>query len=401
MGRLTDLRRSTGAAVCQDCGKCTVICPLARWGGFSARKIASHDLDVELSAPGVGVHHCLTCGSCEPRCPQGVRYTEYVRGLREMLPVESRLPVPHGEVLYSAARFMAAGKPPARTFEWLDDDLRIAESGEVALFVGCAPLFDVTFREDLGIDPLDTARAAVRLMNAAGIEPVLLAEERCCGHDLTWAGDREPFEALARANVEAFAARGVRRIVTACAECTRTWRLDYPWAAPGRPFLVQHVAEFVAESLDDGSLVPGDGEKTTVTYQDPCRLGRHMGVYDAPRKVFDALPNASLVEMDRSGEEAQCCGTSGFLNCDAASRRLQAERLRGASKTGAESLVTACPKCAIHFTCAQTAARRNGEKHEPIQLLDFTVLAASRLRAGRARADIDPPGDGRETGGTR
>jgi Fe-S oxidoreductase len=377
------------------------MCPLARWGGFSARKIASHDLDIELSAPGVGVHHCLTCGACELRCPQGVRYTEYVRGLREMLPVESRLPVPHGEVLYSAARSMAGPNAPAKTFEWLDDDLRVAEKGDVALFVGCAPLFDATFRADLGIDPLETARAAVRLMNAAGIEPVLLAEERCCGHDLTWAGDRDTFEVLARANVQAFADRGVRRIVTACAECARTWRMDYPWAAPGHHFEVQHVAEFVAEALDEGSLAPGDGRETTVTYQDPCRLGRHMGVYDAPRKVIEALPNTDLVEMDRAGKDALCCGTSGFLNCDAASRKLQAERLGNARDTGAEALVTACPKCAIHLTCAQATARGKGEELPPVRLMDFTVLAASRLRAGGARAGIDPPVDGRETGGTR
>jgi len=124
-------------------------------------------------------------------------------------------------------------------------------------------------------------------------------------------------------------------------------------------------------------------------------------VYDAPRRVIDALPGTGLVEMDRAGKDALCCGTSGFLNCDAASRKLQAQRLNSARDTGADALVTACPKCAIHFTCAQTAARRKGEPLPPVRLMDFTVLAASRLRAGEARAGIDPPADGRETGGTR
>jgi heterodisulfide reductase subunit D len=382
MERLAQLRRATGAARCIACGKCTSMCPLAGQEGMSARRIAAEDLEDQLAGRGAGVGRCLTCGSCEVRCPQGVHFTDYVRGLRERIPLELHRPAPHGGAFQSAARSMAAGPPPARDLSWIGDPLEIASEGEVALFVGCLPLFDAYFGADLDVHPLDIARAAIRLLNGAGIRPVVLSDERCCGHDLLWNGEREAFIALARENAKAFQARGVKRIVTACGECCRTWRLDYPEAAPGYAPRVEHVAELVASS----SLAFRTNGERTLTYQDPCRLGRHLGVVDAPRNVLASLPGAELVDMPRSGKDAVCCGTSGFIHCDAASRAIQRERLEEAEGTGAETLVTACPKCLIHFHCAQAEARRTGAPGPQIEVQDFTVLAASYLAdAGGAR----------------
>lgn len=382
MERLAQLRRSTGAARCVACGKCTSMCPLAGHGGVSARLIAAEDLEDQLAGRGVGVGRCLTCGSCEIRCPQGVRFTDFVRGLRERIPLALHRPPPHGGTFQSAARAMAEGSPPSRDLSWIDDSLEVASEGEVGLFVGCLPLFDAYFGADLGVHPLEIARAAIRLLNRAGIRPVVLAEERCCGHDLLWNGERDAFAALARENAKAFRARGVKRLVTACAECCRTWRLDYPEAAPDYAPRVEHVAELVAAS----SMAFRANGKRTLTYQDPCRLGRHLGVVDAPRNVLEGLPDTTFVEMPRAGRDAVCCGTSGFIHCDAASRAIQRERLEEASGTGAQTLVTACPKCLIHFSCAQAEARRAGVPGPELQVQDFTVLAASYLAdAGGAR----------------
>lgn len=395
MLELATLRKETQAALCLACGKCSTMCPLSPSGWFSAaRMVAIRDPESEIAGSQGGQAHaldaCLTCGSCEVRCPEGVHFTEFVRGVRGLAASGERRVCPHGEMLQSAARVMAGPKAPTRDFAWLEDDLEddleVSEEGEVALFVGCLPFYDILFGRDLGLETVEIARAAIRILNRAGIRPVLLSEERCCGHDLLWNGEREAFEALAGANAAAFKARGVKHIVTTCAECCRTWRLDYPEAAPDYHPQIQHMSEFLAERIEAGDLVPRGAAAGTVTFQDPCRLGRHLGVTDAPRRVLESFAasgangnGSRFVEMDKVGVDAQCCGTSGFIHCDANSKRLQSERLRSAAATGAEKLVTACPKCLIHFHCAQSEDRLRRREAPSIQVEDLTVLAAAML----------------------
>ena len=172
------------------CGKCSSMCPLARFGGFSAaRTMSMHDPDREMTGYAEAIERCLTCASCEVRCPQGVRYTDYVRGLRGEVPAECRRPRPHGEVFQRAGQLASGEEVPARP-SWLDDDLSVSAEGELALFVGCLPIFDVVFHDDLQVDSLESARAAIRVLNQFGISPVLVGDESCCGHDLLWGGER-------------------------------------------------------------------------------------------------------------------------------------------------------------------------------------------------------------------
>jgi Fe-S oxidoreductase len=262
---------------------------------------------------------------------------------------------------------------------WITDDLRVAEEGEVGLFVGCLSVFDFVFKEQLGVETIEIARSAIRVLNHLGIEPVVLEEERCCGHDQLWNGDGELFRALAKANAAAFAKRGIKHIITTCAECCRTWRLDYPEAVPEYQPKVEHLAEFLAPRLEHGEVILRSNGDASLTYQDPCRLGRHLEVYDAPRQVLSAMPGATVVEMERHGRDALCCGTSGFIHCDADSRRLQSERLGEAVGTGAKTLVTACPKCLLHFNCAMAEDRRTNRAVPGITIQDLTVLAAGML----------------------
>jgi Fe-S oxidoreductase len=380
---LESLRRSTRAALCLECGKCSTLCPLSVFGGFSAARLLA------IREPGEetreAVDRCLTCASCEMRCPQQVRFTDFVLGLREHLssmgPAE-RLPCLHGELLAAAARLGANGQPPERDLGWVSDDLEIAAEGSVGLFVGCLPFFDLLFRRELGVEMIAIARAAIRLLNRVGVAPVLVAEERCCGHDLLWRGEVETFRSLAGANARAFAERGVKVIVTTCAECCRTWRRDYPEVVGAYRPRVLHIAELLAEKTAAGELV-FEEDGGSVTYHDPCRLGRHLGVIDEPRRLLDAVPGGRFVEMERSGLDAVCCGTPGFTRCDSLSRQLQAERLAAATATGADTLLTSCPKCLLHFACAQAEDRRlegmGRAVSRPIRLEDLTVFLAAHL----------------------
>ena len=375
---LAALRRSTRAALCLECGKCSALCPLAPLGGFSAaRMVAIQDPEHELH--GAAVSRCLACGACEVRCPQQVRFTDFVLGLRQLVPEAERPPCPHGELFAATARWEARASAPVRDLGWLGDELEIAPRGEVGLFVGCLPLFDAFFRQELGIETVGIARAAIATLNRLGVVPVVAVDERCCGHDLLWQGDGETFRLLAAANARVFTERGVKLLLTTCGECCRTWRRDYSEAVPGLRLRVQHLSEFLAEKAAAGAVAfSGDGQGA-VTYQDPCRLGRQLGVVEAPRRLLDAVPGIRRLEMARAGVDALCCGTPGFTRCDGTARQLQSERLAEAAATGADTLLTACPKCLIHFACAQADDRRRGRPATAIGVQDLTVFLAQHL----------------------
>jgi Fe-S oxidoreductase len=234
--------------------------------------------------------------------------------------------------------------------------------------------YDAFFPE-LGLTTLNGTRAAVRLLNRLGITPVVAAEERCCGHDLLWNGDRANFELLARHNVRLVEESGASLLVTPCAECLRTWRLDYQPFFGAKPPRMLHLSELLAERLGELPLEANGGR--TVCFQDPCRLGRHLGIYEAPRKVLAGVPGLTLVEMRRSKGSAQCCAGGTWSGCDRYAKRIQVERLREARATGADILVTGCPKCQIHFRCAMNDPNLKGEIE--IELRDVAEVVAASL----------------------
>ncbi|MFH1486020.1 MAG: (Fe-S)-binding protein, partial [Chloroflexota bacterium] len=203
--------------------------------------------------------------------------------------------------------------------------------------------------------------------------------ERCCGHDLLWAGDIEHFVKLAQHNMEEIGKAKAKRVVVTCPECYHTLKVEYPRYVAGLGFEVIHMSQLLAEKVDIEEIKFRPLRKT-VTYHDPCRLGRFSGIYDEPRAVISAIPGLELVEMPRSRGSALCCGTQGWINCGAVNKQIQRERLLEAKSTGAELLLTACPKCQIHLRCAMNDGRLAEELSMGIE--DVTSLAA-RLMVGQ------------------
>jgi Fe-S oxidoreductase len=175
--------------------------------------------------------------------------------------------------------------------------------------------------------------------------------------------------------VRLVAESGAELLVTSCAECLRTWRLDYTPYLEGKPPRILHISEFLAEHLGELKL-RGDGSRR-VTLQDPCRLGRHLGVFDPPRQVLAGVPGIELREMRHARQAALCCAGGTWSNCDRYAKRLQVERLQEARSTGAELLVTACPKCQIHLRCAMHDPRRGNEIE--IAMSDLGEVVAEAL----------------------
>lgn len=368
---------------CLECGKCTANCPISRYnGGYSPRRIMGMALagDHQPLKSDVSQWSCLACGMCEPRCPVDVGFANLLQRVRaETLPEKKTWPsCTHGGTLHALMRKMAAPDMEQNRLQWVDDDLEIAETGDVLLFVGCAPYYNAYFSY-LDVDTLESTRAAIKILNHVGIAPVLLSDERCCGHDLLWVGDRENYEKLGALNIEAIKASGAHTVITACAECYRTLKLDYPGDFGKQTWSVQHISEFIAEKVATGEIeFSNAATKEVMTYQDPCRLGRHAAVYEEPRAVLQAIPGLELVEMDRNREGSLCCGTSSWINCDLTSKKIQAARLTSAKATGADTLVTCCPKCHIHFKCALQDGLL--AKTAAIEIKDLAVVAAEAIQ---------------------
>ena len=381
---LEDIIQKTKTYYCLECGKCTSLCPVARYdASFSPRQMIENALlgfgdellfDKELFS-------CLTCYTCQQRCPSDIDFPVFVQQARSLAQDNGQHGVcAHSGQLQSLQRLMTSPAIKQKRLEWLSKEYRVSEDGDVLLWVGCAPYFAPIF-EDIKFNALDITKASLKTLNLLGIEPRLLPNEKCCGHDALWTGDIETFKKLAEYNAAQIKEAGVKKIVFSCPEGYRTFKLDYPNYVDLR-CEVQHISEFLAEQIGQNGVKLKEIKKK-VTYQDPCRLGRHLGVYDAPRKVLQSIPGIELVEMRHSGLDSICCGTSAFTNCDSYSNMLRAERLCEATETGAELLITACPKCQTHFRCAMTD---KGEEHRStpkIDILDLTNLVADAIEKGR------------------
>jgi heterodisulfide reductase subunit D len=381
---LEDIIQETKTYYCLECGKCTSICPVARYdSSFSPRMM------IENALLGFGdelllnreLFSCLTCYTCQQECPSDIDFPLFVRKARSIAQDTGQHGIcAHSGQLQSLARLMTSPAIKQKRLEWLSKDYRVSENSDVLLWVGCAPYFEPIF-EDIKFSALDITRASLKTLNLLGIEPKLLPNERCCGHDVLWTGDIETFKKLAEHNATQIKEAGVKKIVFSCPEGYRTFKLDYPnYVDLGCE--VQHISELLVEKIGQNGVKFKEIKKK-VTYQDPCRLGRHLGVYDAPRKVLESIPGIELVEMRHSGWESICCGTSAFTNCESYSNMLRAERLSEAVETRAELLITACPKCQTHFRCAMVD---KGEEHRPtpkIEIMDLANLVANTIEEGR------------------
>ncbi len=374
---LPEIVDHTQAFYCLDCGICTGSCPVSRTTpDFSPRLMVEKVLMEAEDNPfeNISIWSCLSCGQCSSRCPAKIDYPTFVRMVREEAVRQGKGGVQaHRGLFQTIMRLQTLDLKQSKT-EWAKEAGRIAESGDTYYFVGCSPFMDVEFHDDWNLDVMDAPRAVLKLLNAIGIEPVIHDDERCCGHDLFWSGDREHFEKLARRNVQLLRSLGVKRVVFQCPEGYLTFKKYYPEVVGDLGFEPVHFYELLARELGEGrfSLESMDG---VVTYHDPCRLGRQAGIMDAPRKIIQSIPGVVLTEMEHNRENGLCCGTSAWMNCSACSKEIQKMRLGEAVAAGAKTLVTACPKCRVHLNCAL----RDTELDLKIQ--DINDLLAKAIKA--------------------
>ena len=378
MPMIDEILKKTRAYLCLDCGKCTAICPVSRVNkGYSPRRLLIKALtgSNEYLLNDKTIWTCLTCMQCQQRCPSDIDYIHFTQMIRFDAKGDGQeAPCSHGGALQSLMKIMTAPELKQNRLGWITPDLKTSEKSEYLYFVGCLPYFDVFFT-DIKANSLESAKSTLKILNFLGIEPQVLPNERCCGHDLLWMGDMENFKRLAEHNLKLIKESGAKKIVTSCPEGLTTLKFDYPEMFGAQDYQVMHISEVIAEALSNNKTKLKKLKKK-VTYQDPCRLGRFCGIFDPPREVIKAS-GAEFLEMPKNRKNATCCGTSSWVNCDAYSKMIQTNRLKEAKNTGAGVLVTACPKCKIHFSCTQNA--EGYPEEDKIEIVDLTKLFAEAI----------------------
>lgn len=373
MSTINELVNTTKTYYCLDCGVCTGSCPVSRvFPDFSPRQIIERSLYELEEFSDDTIWNCLTCAQCSVRCPAEINFPEFIRLMRDEAREQGYGGVPaHNGMLQTISSLQTKDIKQNRV-SWIEDG-KTQETGDTFYFVGCRPYFDVIFR-DIDAGSIQGARNVVKLLNACGVEPVVSNDERCCGHDALWNGNEDKFQQLARLNVDVIRSSGAKQVIFSCPEGYHTFKEYYPKFLGELDFEPVHILDFLADKLSDGVIQLVESNDKIVTYHDPCRLGRLAGIYDAPRKLLEAIPGIELREMPRSRDNGVCCGTSGWMNCSSCSKEIQMQRLKEAGDTGAGTVVTACPKCQIHFRCAKKAYNLD------IEITDLFDLVAERIK---------------------
>jgi len=362
---------------CSRCGKCTAVCPMfektrgwdidvARGRLLLAWGLARGELEIDDKLV-ESLYQCPTCMLCEQECTAGVKVTEIIREARALI-VEKGVSVPfsHKAAFDTVARITLR---EGLNRDWLDlvkGDFQ--EKGEIVYFPGCLPYAEPILDFDLGAERIISG--AVKIFNRAGIQPAIIKEMACCGHDAFWSGQYQLFDALREKNSQLL--NGAKVIVVSCAEGYRTLKKEYSLEAE-----VYHISQFIRDLVREGKLILNKGGER-ITFQDPCRLGRHMGEYDAPREVLKVI--GDYREMTRYGRDAACCGVGAWMNCNKYSKQLRLDRVREAAEV-ADILITACTKCLAHFRCLMAEPDKT-EDLPDIKIVDFTEFVASKLKDG-------------------
>jgi Fe-S oxidoreductase len=375
------------AFTCVECGRCQVNCPA--WGAgkeLNPKTLILQTQDALLAGQRerkLGeiysekvLWQCTTCGACENQCPVGIEHLPLIIGSRRGL-------VSNGD----APEYLAGmyNNLERRSNIWglsYDQRQKFVESAaletfdptkhDVLVWLGCAGAFEADFQKSL--------RALFEILRARNIRFGVLAKERCNGDPAKRTGNEYMYQELATANIADLKAAGPKKILTSCPHCVKTIGDDY--RKFGYDVDIVHSAVFVEELTRD--LVTaregaGDGSgPATVTYHDPCYLGRYAGKVDEPRDLLTRF-GADVKEPVRHRENPYCCGAGGGLlfadKEEEPGSRISDVRFRQLQDTGAETVVTACPFCSIMLKGAQSSAPPN-----TVQFVDLMTFVNGRLK---------------------
>jgi Fe-S oxidoreductase len=316
---------------------------------------------------------CTTCGACDTTCPVWVKHIDKIVDLRRNLVEQSILPETAKATLQSIER---RGHPWRGTTLNRTDWARglniktLAEDSEIDIlyWVGCTEALD-----ERGIK---IAQSIAKIMQRAGINfGILGTEESCCGDPARRLGDEVLYQTQAQKNIEILKGYHVKKIVTGCPHCYNTIKNEYPQFDGN--FEVIHHTELIAGLLKEGKIKIDKGDYGSITFHDPCYLGRHNDIYRQPRQILKSLPDTKLIEMEKNKKRAFCCGGGGgrlWLE-ERIGQRISENRIDQVIATKAQLVATACPYCLQMFEDAIKAK----QAQETLKVKDIAELIAESV----------------------
>lgn len=368
---------------CIQCGTCSASCPTAFAMNYTPRQVwrlvQLGFVEEVLSSQTFWL--CTVCKSCQVRCPRGIDIMDAMVALKEWatrdgIQVPERLETLGDTV---TKHYNISGDDNADRLIWSEnlpepplgvDPLR--ETAEVVYFVGCVGSF---YPRTYSIP-----QALVQVMDRGGVAFTTLGGgEWCCGYPLYVAGMRDRMIGLAQHNVEQVRAVGAERVVCACPSCYYAWSHLYPGMVDTTGLEFLHATELLVDLLDGNGLALGAVEEV-VTYHDPCDLGRKSGVYEAPRKVLDAIPGLELREMSMNREAALCCGGGGDVETADPDIpvAVATNRMAQVQATGARYVASACQQCKRTLQEGARKDRVRVRAVDVVELLWQSVQAAEK-----------------------
>jgi Fe-S oxidoreductase len=354
---------------CFQCGLCDTVCPWNRVRQFSIRKIIREATFGLTEIEGEDIWRCTTCGRCPQRCPRGVKQIEVGVSLRRVASEYEVFPASVKSARTARASLISEGNPlqndRKKRSDWAKGlPVKPFEAGMEALyFVGCYLSYDPRMKK--------VAVATANILNKAGVRFGILGEkESCCGESIRKTGAEDVFRTLAKENIKTFIDAGVRKIIVSSPHCYHTFKNEYPEFMVH--FEVVHMAQYLFELIETGRLTITKGFDKQVTYHDPCYLGRHNDIYDAPREVLKKIAGLELLEMPDHHQDSLCCGGGGgrIWMDTPKEERFSDLRLLQAHEIGAQVLATACPYCITNFE----ESRLNLEYGDVIEIKDITEI---------------------------
>ena len=330
---------------------------------------------------------CTSCGACVEQCPVDIEHVDHIVDMRRyQVMIESSFP---SELNGMFKNLENKGNPWGQNAKdrlaWTEDldfevpvfDGDLGEA-EYLFWVGCAGAFEDRAKK--------TTRAVAELLHMAGVKyTVLGSEESCTGDPARRAGNEFLFQMLAQQNVEILNSvfegreRKARKVVVTCAHCFNTLANEYPEL--GGQFDVVHHTQLLNRLVREKYLTPVAPVAQDVTYHDPCYLGRHNKVYDAPRELVNAT-GASLREMPRHGDRSMCCGAGGARMWmeEKIGKRINVERVDEALGTAPSKIATGCPFCKVMLNDGLTARQADGQASEKVEIVDVAQLLLTAVK---------------------
>lgn len=356
--------------ICMQCGTCSGTCP---WGRLEEKSDFNIRQMIYMGRMGLEgfetddiLYACTTCNHCVTRCPRGVKIIDVVRAMRSVTAETGGIPKNLKAVVGS---INSQGNPWSqerdKRTEWAKglDISEFTPDTEYLLYVCCTSAYDGRSQK--------IARAIAQLLQKGGVSFGIIGnDEQCCGESVRKIGAEGEFSMLAEANVKLFTDKGVKKIITTSPHCFQAFTSDYP--EYGGEFEVYHYTQILDGLVKEGKLSFPGGAGQKAIYHEPCYLGRHNKIFDAPRELLGAVSGLEALEFDKSKNDSLCCGGGGarIWMETKTGQRFSDFKVEEASAKEANLLVTACPYCVVMMEDSV----KNLNKDESITVKDISEV---------------------------